>query len=94
MGDRSGGHGLLYPYAGTPFCVLRVNSRGESWRSLCAQHTYTRKWMVIPPPSARVTPQRDAGSAAPAVRIAASPQCLPTTRGYARFSKARRRNHP
>jgi hypothetical protein len=75
-------------------CVLRVNSCGQSGHSVRAQHTYTRAWMVFPPPSARVPPQRNAGSAAPAVCIAASPQCLPTTRGYARFSKARRRNHP
>ena len=74
-------------------CVLRVNpSRNRG--ILRARFARTLVSDGVPPPSTRLAPQRKVGSAAPADRIAASPQCLPTTRGYRAFQHARRRNHP
>ena len=63
-------HGFgLSAYAQGFLCLESKQSRANQGAPICAQPTYTRPWMVFPPPSARVSPQRDAGSAAPAVAL-------------------------
>ena len=80
-------------FKGRRICVQRVNifrKRGISG----PPNPGTLDSDGVAPPSARVTPQRDAGSAAPAARIAASPQCPPTTRGLSPLLPSAQEDYP